>query len=65
MDLAQAPLVDKMLKGSSVSDAFVAWGKLRRNGEDVLTHPLIDHMLDVAACFGAVANHGGIRRAMR
>ena len=64
MDLAQAPLVDKMLKGSSVSDAFVAWGKLRRNDEDVLTHPLIDHMLDVAACFGAVANHGGIRRAM-
>lgn len=45
---------------------FVPWGKLVR-GEDgsvQCTHALADHMLDVAACFVALARCASIRRAL-
>jgi len=40
-----------------------AWGKLSRDKEGRLsdTHPLLDHMTDVAACFLALAECDGIR----
>jgi CRISPR-associated endonuclease/helicase Cas3 len=41
-----------------------AWGKLNRDGPELRTHSLIDHMLDVAACFTALAECAAIRRAM-
>lgn len=40
---------------------MVAWGKLNQKGE---SHSLTFHMLDVAACFYAVAQVNCIRRAM-
>jgi len=43
---------------------YVAWGKLKRNGEAIHTHPLIDHMLDVAACFAELSRCRAIRRAI-
>lgn len=43
---------------------YTAWGKLDRNSAALLTHPLIDHMLDVAACFTALTDCAAIRRAM-
>lgn len=38
-----------------------AWGKLNREGG---SHPLTAHMLDVAACFWAIAQTRGVRRAL-
>jgi CRISPR-associated endonuclease/helicase Cas3 len=47
------------------SDTFVAWGKRPRDGDEhSLFHPLCDHMLDVAACFMAIAHCGRIRDAL-
>jgi CRISPR-associated endonuclease/helicase Cas3 len=43
---------------------YVAWGKLSRNGPVLREHPLIDHMLDVAACFAELSACTAIRRAM-
>lgn len=49
----------------SAKTAYVAWGKLNRDRPVLRTHPLIDHMFDVAACFTALAKCAGIRRAMQ
>ena len=38
-----------------------AWGKLQGSGT---YHPLVFHMLDVAACFSAVAHLNSVRRAL-
>lgn len=38
-----------------------AWGKLNRQGE---SHSLMAHMLDVAACFYAIAQVDAVRRAL-
>lgn len=38
-----------------------AWGKLNQQGG---SHPLTAHMLDVAACFWAVCQTSGVRRAL-
>lgn len=44
---------------------FVAWGKLSREKlGQADEHPLLDHMTDVAACFLALAECSGVRRAM-
>jgi len=43
------------------AECFVAWGKLNDSGK---SHPLIAHMLDVAACFQAVSELPSVRRAM-
>lgn len=40
---------------------LVAWGKLNERGE---IHPLMAHMLDVAACFQTVSQVKSMRRAM-
>lgn len=42
------------------------WGKLERRQDGALSgwHPLADHMLDVAACFLAVASCRNVRRAL-
>ena len=52
------------LNGRGVCLAWVTWGKLRRAGPEVLVHPLVNHMLDVAACFRAMARCGAVRRAL-
>jgi CRISPR-associated endonuclease/helicase Cas3 len=44
--------------------AYRAWGKLNRHEAELRIHPLIDHMLDVAACFSALTDCSAIRRAM-
>lgn len=41
-----------------------AWGKLSRLESGVKVHPLLDHMIDVAACFTALARCPGFRRAL-
>jgi CRISPR-associated endonuclease/helicase Cas3 len=48
------------------SDRFIAWGKLHRDGAGKVhgTHPLLDHMLDVSACFLALVETTAIRRAL-
>jgi CRISPR-associated endonuclease/helicase Cas3 len=38
-----------------------AWGKLNQQGQ---SHPLTAHMLDVAACFCAIARGVSVRRAL-
>ena len=38
-----------------------AWGKLNQHGK---SHPLTAHMLDVAACFCAIAGVDSMRRAL-
>ena len=38
-----------------------AWGKLNQQGQ---SHPLTAHMLDVAACFCAIARVDSVRRAL-
>lgn len=45
---------------------FVAWGKLARDksGQLTGTHPLLDHMTDVAACFLALAECAAVRRSL-
>ena len=44
---------------------FQLWGKLRRmDGVTVASHPLLDHLVDVACCFAALADCPGVRRAM-
>jgi CRISPR-associated endonuclease/helicase Cas3 len=45
---------------------FVAWGKLSRDdfGKLVRMHPLIDHMIDVAACFVAISKCTAVRRSL-
>ncbi len=45
---------------------FDAFGKLKRddNGTIVGWHPLIDHMIDVAACFECICSCHSIRRAL-
>lgn len=45
-----------------MSDNYIAWGKISR--ESGAAHPLIFHMLDVAACFNAVTEVGSVRRAL-
>ena len=47
--------------------ALTAFGKLDRDerGESVRIHPLIDHMIDVAACFIALCRCRGIARALQ
>lgn len=42
-----------------------AWGKLSRLETGVRAHPLLDHMIDVAACFTALARCPGFGRALR
>lgn len=44
----------------------VAWGKLSRHkpSQLVCEHPLLDHMIDVAACFLALAECTSIRRSL-
>jgi CRISPR-associated endonuclease/helicase Cas3 len=49
---------------ASVPNDYAAWGKLQRDGQSIRTHPLIDHMLDVAACFTELCECQAIRRAM-
>jgi CRISPR-associated endonuclease/helicase Cas3 len=46
--------------------AYNAFGKLRRDDEGAVIgwHPLVDHMIDVAACFECLSNCHSIRRAM-
>lgn len=39
-------------------------GYLSRDSSDLRTHPLIDHLHDVAACFIALAGCNAIRRAL-
>ncbi|MFM0321949.1 CRISPR-associated helicase Cas3' [Caballeronia glebae] len=47
------------------TDTFIAWGKRPRDGDEHSPfHPLCDHMLDVAACFLAIAECGRIRDAL-
>lgn len=43
-----------------------AWGKLQRGAvhSTILIHPLIDHMLDVANCFLALAETAAIKRSL-
>jgi CRISPR-associated endonuclease/helicase Cas3 len=45
---------------------YVAWGKLHRDKSTgcVSFHSVVDHMLDVANCFVALANVPAVRRAM-
>nr|WP_255350431.1 HD domain-containing protein [Limnohabitans sp. 2KL-3] len=38
-----------------------AWGKLNQQGK---SHPLTAHMLDVSACFCAIARVDSLRRAL-
>jgi CRISPR-associated endonuclease/helicase Cas3 len=40
---------------------ITAWGKLNQQGQ---SHPLTAHMLDVAACFHAIAEVESVRRAL-
>ena len=40
---------------------LVAWGKLNSEGA---SHPLVDHMLDVAACFYACSRTKAVQRAL-
>lgn len=49
---------------TSLPNEYVAWGKLKRDDEGVHAHPLIDHMLDVAACFAELSRCHAIRRAL-
>ena len=44
-----------------------AFGKLARDnfGEVIRWHPLVDHMIDVAACFECLSTCHSIRRAMK
>lgn len=55
---------------ASTSDSnlgqFVAWGKLSRDksGDISGVHPLLDHMIDVAACFLALAKCASVRRSL-
>ncbi|WP_033537224.1 CRISPR-associated helicase/endonuclease Cas3 [Caballeronia zhejiangensis] len=47
------------------NDTCIAWGKRPRDGDEHSPfHPLCDHMLDVAACFMAIARCGRIRDAL-
>lgn len=46
----------------SVPAAHVAWGKLSAKADERL--PLTAHMLDVAACFMAIASVEGVRRSL-
>ena len=45
---------------------FGAFGKLKRDdlGTVIGWHPLVDHMIDVAACFASLSTCHSIRRAM-
>lgn len=45
--------------------SFIAWGKLRVIDGGHQLHPLIDHMLDVAACFVALSQCTAVHRAMQ
>ncbi|MDC6166474.1 CRISPR-associated helicase Cas3' [Paucibacter sp. XJ19-41] len=49
-----------------LSSEWPIWGKLQRNDEGGVSaiHSLIDHMLDVAACFIAMTECEAIRRAL-
>mgnify|MGYP000439000031 CR=1 FL=1 len=49
---------------TSLPNEYVAWGKLKRDDRGVHTHPLVDHMLDVAACFAELCRCHTIRRAL-
>lgn len=49
---------------TSLPNEYVAWGKLKRDGKTVHTHPLIDHMLDVASCFAELSQSNAIRRTL-
>lgn len=50
----------------NMTETTVAFGKLERNkaGEIVCIHPLVDHMIDVAACFTALCRCRAIGRAL-
>jgi CRISPR-associated endonuclease/helicase Cas3 len=44
---------------------FRCWGKLRRvDGQVLDLHPLLDHLIDVACCFAALASCPAVRRAL-
>ena len=45
---------------------FKEWAKLQRDesGRTVAQHSLIDHMIDVAECFEAIARSNAVRRAL-
>jgi CRISPR-associated endonuclease/helicase Cas3 len=49
-----------------VISPLLAFGKLERDSHDMLIgwHPLVDHMIDVAACFECLSACHSIRRAM-
>jgi len=49
-----------------VTISFGAFGKLKRDDSGTVSgwHPLIDHMIDVAACFECLSTCRSIRRAM-
>lgn len=55
-----------MTTGMLPAGVMPAWGKLERDlaGRVTATHPLADHMLDVAACFLALAACRNVRRAL-
>lgn len=55
-------LVQASLHIAAAHTEIVAWGKLSRENSD--EHPLLDHMTDVAACFLALAECSGVRRAL-
>ncbi len=56
----------QMHAGDSSTEPFVAWGKLSReeSGRVKGVHPLLDHMIDVAACFLALAECTSVRRSL-
>ena len=49
-----------------MTEELEAFGKLERDafGRIARMHPLVDHMIDVAACFLALSHCGAIRRAL-
>jgi CRISPR-associated endonuclease/helicase Cas3 len=54
------------MSGDQALQSSQAFGKLERgaDGSVLRWHPLIDHMIDVAACFCRLARCRSIRRAM-
>jgi CRISPR-associated endonuclease/helicase Cas3 len=54
------------LTASDRPSYFRPWAKLQRDetGRTVAQHMLIDHLVDVAACFAALARSGAVRRGL-
>lgn len=52
---------------SPIKANFSAWAKLNRDmtGRVVAVHSLLDHMIDVAACFEALVKTGAVRHALQ